>query len=59
IATATGPVRWILDPSGVCGPDCADNALAGAITAGEAFPTGVRHPPIDPACGCFLVIDLG
>ena len=59
VATATGPLCWVVDPSGGCGPDCADNALAGPVEPGAAFPTGVLHPPTDPSCGCFLVIDLG
>ena len=58
IATADGPVRWVVDPEGPCGPDCADNALAGPVEAGAAFPTGALHPPIDPSCTCWLVIDL-
>ena len=57
IAAATGPVRWIHDPDGPCGPECADNALAGPIAAGDAFPTGVVHPPTDATCTCRLVVD--
>ena len=59
VATATGPLRWVLDPNGGCGAECADNALAGPIAPGTAFPTGVRHPPTDPNCRCVLVVDLG
>ena len=35
--------------------DCDDNALAGAIPSGEAFPTGHRRPPAHPGCRCVLV----
>ncbi|MEO0494676.1 MAG: hypothetical protein AAF081_14800, partial [Actinomycetota bacterium] len=58
VATADGPVRWMADPAGPCGPDCADNVLAGPVPAGTAFPTGALHPPSDPRCTCWLVIDL-
>jgi hypothetical protein len=55
ISTASGDVRWEIDPAGPCGPDCADNALAGPIAAGSPFPTGALHPPTDPNCTCRLV----
>ena len=55
IATLKGNVAWTVEPSGPCGPDCADNALAGDISAGGEFPTGDSHPPAHPACTCWLV----
>jgi hypothetical protein len=38
-----------------CGPDCLDNALAGPLAFGEAFPTGHTHPPAFEGCRCLLV----
>ncbi|MFN0092260.1 MAG: DivIVA domain-containing protein [Acidimicrobiales bacterium] len=45
------PGRWVCDQ---CGPDCQDNALAGPVPAGEAFPTGHLHPPAHVGCRCLL-----
>ena len=45
--------RWVSDS---CGPDCLDNALAGAVAFGEPFPTGHRAPPAFPGCRCALVV---
>ncbi len=56
ISTGRGDLRWEVDPSGPCGPDCADNALAGAVSAGSPFPTGALHPPTEPGCTCRLVV---
>jgi hypothetical protein len=48
-------LRWIVDDvDGPC-PDCDDNALAGALPKGEAYPTGQVHPPAHPGCRCLLV----
>ena len=47
-------VRWVVISDGSCGADCADNALAGEIVAGEEFPTGDRFPPAHPKCTCRL-----
>jgi DivIVA domain-containing protein len=47
-------LRWVVDDDGPC-PDCDDNALAGAVPRGEAFPTGQRHPPAHVGCRCLLV----
>ncbi len=55
LATAEGPLHWVVDPAGPCGSDCADNALAGAVAAGGTYPTGDIHPPSHPACTCHLV----
>jgi hypothetical protein len=48
-------VRWVVDDDGQPCPDCDDNALAGAVAAGEEFPTGQLHPPVHPGCRCLLV----
>jgi cell division septum initiation protein DivIVA len=47
-------LRWAVDPAG-CSPDCGDNELAGAVVAGEPFPTGATYPPNHPGCRCLLV----
>jgi DivIVA domain-containing protein len=56
-AAPDGPLRWLVDGSGGCGPDCEDNALAGGTPKGEPFPTGHLHPPAHPSCRCLLVRD--
>ncbi|HAM03843.1 MAG TPA: hypothetical protein DCQ30_16700 [Acidimicrobiaceae bacterium] len=48
-------LRWLVDDDGGKCPDCDDNALAGALPRGEAFPTGHVHPPAHPGCRCLLV----
>lgn len=49
------PVRWLIDPAqGPC-PDAQDNALAGAVSSGQAFPTGDLCPQAHPGCRCVLV----
>jgi hypothetical protein len=48
-------VAWVVDPAGPPSPDCEDNALAGAVTAGDAFPSGHLSPPMHPGCRCLLV----
>jgi cell division septum initiation protein DivIVA len=50
-----GLLRWAVDPVAGCSPDCDDNALAGAVAAGEEFPTGAVYPPNHPGCRCLLV----
>lgn len=35
-------------------PDCEDNGLNGAQSAGEEFPTGHVRPPAHPGCRCLL-----
>jgi DivIVA domain-containing protein len=48
-------LRWIVDDTdGPC-PDCDDDALAGNLPKGEAFPTGQPYPPAHPGCRCLLV----
>ncbi|HEU5084313.1 MAG TPA: DivIVA domain-containing protein [Acidimicrobiales bacterium] len=56
-AEPDGRVRWRIDPAqGPC-PDAQDNALEGAIRAGEAFPTGDACPQAHPGCRCLLVVE--
>jgi hypothetical protein len=50
-------LRWTVDDDGVQCPDCDDNALAGPLARGEAFPTGHAHPPAHSGCRCLLVPD--
>jgi hypothetical protein len=47
-------LRWVVDDDAPC-PDCDDNALAGALPRGDAFPTGQPHPPAHVGCRCLLV----
>jgi DivIVA domain-containing protein len=47
-------MRWVVDDDGAACPDCDDNALAGAVPAGDAFPTGHPHPPAHAGCRCLL-----
>lgn len=49
-----GVVRW--STAGMAEPcaDCDDNSLAEAISPGEPFPTGHRHPPAHAGCQCLL-----
>jgi cell division septum initiation protein DivIVA len=56
-APAGSALRWIAeDADGPC-PDCDDNALAGPVARGQAFPTGQLHPPAHRGCRCLLVLD--
>ena len=48
-------VTWQVDPDGPPSPDCEDNALAGAVTAGDTFPSGHVAPPMHPGCRCLLL----
>jgi hypothetical protein len=48
------PVCWMVDPHGPACPDAEDNALAGAVAAGEPFPTGHRLAPAHAGCRCLL-----
>jgi len=53
------PLRWIVeDTDGPC-PDCDDDALAGTLPKGEAFPTGQHYPPAHTGCRCLLVPATG
>lgn len=48
------PMCWLVDPEGPPCADAEDNALAGVVAAGEAFPTGHRHPPAHTGCRCLV-----
>jgi DivIVA domain-containing protein len=52
-ATPQGLVRWVLTSSSGCS-DCDDNALAGAVTASDGFPTGHAYPPAHSGCRCLV-----
>ena len=52
-----GKMRWIVTSTGGCS-DCEDNALAGAVSGIEVFPTGHSHPPAHSGCRC-LVAPVG
>jgi hypothetical protein len=49
------PVRWLVDSGSDACPDADDNALAGSVCKGEAFPTGDRCPPAHAGCRCMVV----
>ena len=49
------PLNWTPDPGDDVCPDCDDNRLAGAVPAGQAFPTGHVCTPAHPGCRCMLV----
>jgi DivIVA domain-containing protein len=51
-------LRWLVDRSGEACPDADDNALAGGVSKGEPFPTGVLCSPAHPDCRC-LVVPVG
>ena len=53
------PVCWVFDPSGSACADAEDNVLAGAVPAGEPFPTGHRYAPAYRGCRCLLVVAPG
>jgi phage gp46-like protein len=48
-------LRWLVDPSCDACPDCDDNALAGDVAKGDAFPTGDAVAPAHPDCRCLVV----
>ena len=48
-------VCWVVDPNGPACADAEDNALAGATTPGEHFPTGHQHPLAHAGCRCLVV----
>jgi ElaB/YqjD/DUF883 family membrane-anchored ribosome-binding protein len=48
-------VRWVVADGDSASPDCEDNALAGAVVRGEAFPTGHVVPPLSATCRCVVV----
>jgi hypothetical protein len=52
-AGAEAKLRWVVTSSTGCS-DCEDNALAGAVSAREAFPTGHAQPPAHSGCRCLV-----
>ena len=52
-AGADGKVRWIVTNVSGCS-DCDDNALAGAVSVDEVFPTGHAYPPAHSGCRCLV-----
>ena len=52
---ADTPIVWEADPRFSACPDCEDNVLAGAIAAGDKFPTGDLFAPAHQGCRCLLV----
>jgi hypothetical protein len=52
-------VHWVVDDGSTPSPDCDDNALAGDIPKGEAFPTGHIAPPIATHCRCLVAPKVG
>ena len=52
-AGADSKLRWVVTSSTGCS-DCEDNALAGAVSASEAFPTGHAYPPVHSGCRCLV-----
>ena len=48
-------VTWLTEPGHTGCADCADNTLAGAIAAGEEFPTGHVAAPAHPGCRCLVL----
>jgi DivIVA domain-containing protein len=52
-ASADGKVRWVVTTTSGCS-DCEDNALGGAVSGSEVFPTGHAHPPAHSGCRCLI-----
>ena len=52
-AAGDDKVRWVVTSASGCS-DCEDNALAGAVSASETFPTGHDHPPAHSGCRCLV-----
>lgn len=50
------PVCWAVDPGGPACPDAEDNALAGAVGAGDPFPTEHTSAPAHEGCRCMLLL---
>ena len=58
-AEAGTPVRWVIDPAVTSCREEEVNAAVGTVPAGEAFPTGHRHPPAHAGCRCLLEVAHG
>jgi hypothetical protein len=50
------PICWRVDPHGPPCSDAEDNALAGDVPAGDAFPTGNAAAPAHEGCRCMLAV---
>ena len=48
-----GSLQWVVTSEGGCS-DCDDNALAGAVSMDEGFPTGHPYPPAHSGCRCLI-----
>jgi cell division septum initiation protein DivIVA len=48
-------VQWVVAEGDAPSPDCEDNALAGSVVVGDAFPTGHVAPPLHGSCRCIVV----
>lgn len=48
------PVCWAVDPNGPACADAEDNSLAGAVGAGDPFPTDHVCAPAHEGCRCML-----
>jgi DivIVA domain-containing protein len=58
VIAGAGPgrkVRWVPTSASGCS-DCDDNALAGAVEAADAFPTGHMYPPAHAGCRCLVAL---
>ena len=49
------PMVWTIDPGEAACADCEDNSLAGALPAGESYPTGHTSAPAHPGCRCLTL----
>lgn len=56
VLRAGTPVCWAVDPGGPACPDAEDNALAGAVGAGDPFPTEHTSAPAHEGCRCMLLL---
>ena len=52
-AKVDGKLRWVVTTASGCS-DCEDNALAGAVSGTETFPTGHAYPPAHSGCRCLI-----
>jgi hypothetical protein len=53
-APGDGTWCWVPDNGGLPCADAEDNALAGPVSCGAAFPTGDTLPPAHPGCRCIV-----
>jgi len=52
-------IVWTADADDAPCADCDDNRLAGAVTAGDEFPTGHTFAPAHMGCRCLLLPERG